>query len=304
MKREALGALQSTARWTCTQCQQKTRQHLHRAFLLSQSSRRTFGSSRQQRADVQVQAAPEIDFENPTFARPARLLPASSSYFTTTPVFNDYILKVRRFVGEYGSLPAVSPEQAPQVSWMTLTQFRASAGERIGAAKYSALVVLLRRLNLIHPQLRPQEVTEIIERFRRPGVPEATKAKPQTIDEYGRSKGIGRRKSSTAKVLLVEGTGEILVNGKSLHESFPRIHDRESAMWPLKITNRIDKYNAFILTSGGGLTGQAESITLGMAKALIVQEPALKPALRKGQFILHTSSTPTYFVQLVALLES
>lgn len=97
--------------------------------------------------------------------------------------------------------------------------------------------------------------------------------------------GIGRRKESTAKVFLVEGTGEVLVNGHSIVQAFPRTHDRESALWALKITQRMDKYNVFALVSGGGVTGQAESLTLALAKALLVHEPALKPALRRGKHI-------------------
>ena len=94
---------------------------------------------------------------------------------------------------------------------------------------------------------------------------------------------MGRRKESSAKVYLVEGTGEVLVNGKSLVQLFPRLHDRESALWALKVTERMDKYNVFALVEGGGVTGQAESITLALAKALLVHEPALKPALRRGK---------------------
>ena len=109
---------------------------------------------------------------------------------------------------------------------------------------------------------------------------------PGVIDEFGRSYGVGRRKSSSAKVYLVEGEGEVLVNGKSLNQAFGRIHDRESALWALKVTGRLDKYNVWALVSGGGTTGQAESITLGLAKALLVHEPDLKPALRRGRSLI------------------
>jgi small subunit ribosomal protein S9 len=80
----------------------------------------------------------------------------------------------------------------------------------------------------------------------------------------------------------VEGTGEILVNGKTLSEVFGRVHDRESAVWALMVTDRIDKYNIWALVEGGGTTGQAEALTLAVAKGLLAHEPALKPALRKG----------------------
>ena len=122
-----------------------------------------------------------------------------------------------------------------------------------------------------------------MDRFRRPGSEELQKANPGKIDEYGRSVAIGRRKESAAKVYLVEGAGEVLVNGRNIVQVFPRLHDRESALWALKATERMDKYNVFAMVAGGGVTGQAESITLAVAKALLVHEPALKPALRRGK---------------------
>jgi len=102
------------------------------------------------------------------------------------------------------------------------------------------------------------------------------------VDEDGRAYAYGRRKSSRAQVWLVEGEGEVLVNGKSLVDVFSRIHDRESALWALKSTARLDKYNVWIKVHGGGTTGQAEAITLAVGKALMVHEPALKPALRRA----------------------
>ena len=122
-----------------------------------------------------------------------------------------------------------------------------------------------------------------MEQFRRPGSAELQKPKVQKLDDYGRAKGIGRRKDSSARVYLVEGTGEVLINGKSIVQAFPRLHDRESALWALKATQRMDKYNVWALVEGGGVTGQAESITLALARALLVHEPALKPALRRGE---------------------
>ena len=85
----------------------------------------------------------------------------------------------------------------------------------------------------------------------------------------------------------MEGTGEVLVNGKNIVQAFPRLHDRESALWALKVTQRLDKYNVWALVEGGGVTGQAESITLALARALLVHEPALKPALRRGELEPH-----------------
>jgi small subunit ribosomal protein S9 len=129
----------------------------------------------------------------------------------------------------------------------------------------------------------PPELSGAMQIYKRDVDPYATVRKPLVVDEDGRACGVGRRKSSSAKVYLVQGEGEVLVNGKSINNVFGRIHDRESALWALKATNRMDKYNVWALVTGGGSTGQAEAITLGTAKALMVFEPALKPALRRGE---------------------
>ena len=125
-----------------------------------------------------------------------------------------------------------------------------------------------------------------METYKREVDPYAVQKRPVIIDKDGRAFGIGRRKSSSAKVYLVQGEGEVLVNGKAINNVFGRIHDRESALWALKSTGRLDKYNVWALVSGGGVTGQAEAITLGAAKALMVFEPALKPALRRGESLM------------------
>ena len=165
---------------------------------------------------------------------------------------------------------------------MKLSQYRNRVGEPVTASKYSKVLGLLARLNRIHPLLRPGSVSTVMDDFKRPSGAEAQKPTVQELDIHGRAKGIGRRKESSARVYLVEGTGEIIINGKSIVQAFPRLHDRESALWALKVTERMDKYNVWALVEGGGVTGQAESITLALARALLVHEPALKPALRRG----------------------
>lgn len=153
----------------------------------------------------------------------------------------------------------------------------------MSASSYSKILQLLNQLNKINPSFCPEEVSAAIESFERPNIDRVSQAKPGKIDVSGRALGVGRRKEATARVWLVEGTGEVMVNGQSIVQVLPRLHDRESALWALTITERVDKYNVFALVEGGGTTGQAESITLALAKALLVHEPALKPALRRGK---------------------
>ena len=243
---------------------------------------RTFMTSRSVSASI---AAPEIDFENlpPPNPANARVVPVSPSYFTAKPEFTDNLLDLRALLRKYQTLPIVAPGQAPRVAWKTIPQYRLMVGENVRASKYHKIVEVLHRLNQIYPSLVPQPLKDAIEPYKRDVNPYANVRKPGTIDADGRAYGVGRRKSSSAKVFLVQGGGEVLVNGKSINSVFGRVHDRESALWALKATGRIDKYNVWALATGGGSTGQAEAITLGLANALMVHEPMLKPALRRGK---------------------
>jgi small subunit ribosomal protein S9 len=281
MSRHQARSVISNLAWTCRQCQ--TRGKISQLTIPFRVKQQSISTSRSNATEVQIRAAPEITLDSPPPSVPARIIPSSPSYFTASPLFHDNLLHLQTLVRRHESLPTVSSDHAPRIVWMRLSQYRSQIGETISASKYSKVLALLTRLNRIHPRLRPKDVVKIMEQFRRPGSAEAPKPKPGKIDEYGRSMGVGRRKESSAKVYLVEGTGEVLVNGKSLVQVFPRLHDRESALWALKVTTRMDKYNVFALVEGGGVTGQAESITLALAKALLVQEPALKPALRRGK---------------------
>ncbi len=237
-----------------------------------------------------ITAAPPLDLDNQLPVppnRPARIIPASPSYFTALPQFNDDVLLLRSLLREYQSLPTVPNDQVPYSSWLKLATYRSRLGEPISSGKYSRVLQLLARLNKIHPKLQTTKLQEVLDKFRRPGAVGIQKPPPGKLDSEGRAYGVGRRKESSAAVHLVEGNGEVLVNGRGVLQAFPRLHDRESALWALKVTGRMDKYNVFALTSGGGITGQAESITLALGRALIVHEPALKPTLRKGE---HTPS--------------
>ncbi|KAJ5570265.1 37S ribosomal protein S9 [Penicillium hispanicum] len=233
---------------------------------------------------TQVQPAPEIDFT--AFARnPARIVPASPSYFSGNPRFIDHVLGLEKLQAKYASLPTVAAGEAPRMAWFKLAQFRDFVGEPVPMKKYKSLVKILQRLNRIQPEMVPNEVRRSLAQFLRPGNPYAVQHAPRSVDESGRARAKGKRKESTAVVQLVEGEGEVIVNGKSLVEAFQRVHDRESALWALRCTQRLDKYNAWITVRGGGVTGQAEAITLAIARALLLHEPGLKPVLRKAGVI-------------------
>ncbi|OTB05760.1 hypothetical protein M426DRAFT_32145, partial [Hypoxylon sp. CI-4A] len=212
----------------------------------------------------------------------ARPMPVSPSYFSRHAQFNDSFVLVQDLSRKYGRLPTVLPGQAQRVAWKTKEQYRLAVGEAVKARDYSACIGLVKRLNQIHPDLMPQEVQDGIRPFKRDINIYLNTPKPIPIDKFGRSHGVGRRKSSMARAWLVEGTGEVLINGKTLNDAFGRVHDRESALWGLKTMERMDKYNVWALVEGGGTTGQAEALAMAIAKALAVHEPALKTPLRKA----------------------
>jgi len=94
--------------------------------------------------------------------------------------------------------------------------------------------------------------------------------------------GTGRRKSSTARVFLRSGKGNIVVNGRPLDEFFGRETSRMIVRQPLEVTQMADKFDISVTVEGGGITGQAGAIRLGLARALVEYNDTLKSDLRKA----------------------
>jgi len=97
--------------------------------------------------------------------------------------------------------------------------------------------------------------------------------------------GTGRRKSSTARVFLRKGKGAITVNGRPLDEFFGRETSRMIVRQPLELIEATDKFDVLVTVAGGGITGQAGAIRLGIARALIEYDESLKSQLRKAGFV-------------------
>ena len=94
--------------------------------------------------------------------------------------------------------------------------------------------------------------------------------------------GTGRRKSSTARVFLRAGKGAIVVNGRPVDEFFGRETSRMIVRQPLEVTQMGDKFDITVTVEGGGITGQAGAIRLGIARALVEYNDTLKSDLRKA----------------------
>ena len=97
--------------------------------------------------------------------------------------------------------------------------------------------------------------------------------------------GTGRRKSSTARVFLRKGNGSITVNERPLDEFFGRQTARMIVRQPLELTQSSDKFDIMVTVEGGGTTGQAGAIRLGIARALVEYDETLKGELRKAGFM-------------------
>ena len=97
--------------------------------------------------------------------------------------------------------------------------------------------------------------------------------------------GTGRRKSSIARVRLVEGSGKITINGKDIDEFFGLETLKVIVRQPLTVTNTTDKYNVICSVQGGGFTGQAGAIRHGIARALNEANSEFRPALKSNGFL-------------------
>ncbi len=97
--------------------------------------------------------------------------------------------------------------------------------------------------------------------------------------------GTGRRKSSTARVFLRSGSGKITVNERSLEEFFGRETSRMIVRQPLELTRNTERFDINVTVAGGGSTGQAGAIRLGISRALVEYDEALKTDLRKAGFM-------------------
>jgi len=97
--------------------------------------------------------------------------------------------------------------------------------------------------------------------------------------------GTGRRKTSTARVFLRPGNGEITINGRTIDNFFGRETARMIVRQPLEVTENTERFNLYITVKGGGISGQAGAIRHGIARALIEYDENLRPTLRAAGFV-------------------
>ena len=98
--------------------------------------------------------------------------------------------------------------------------------------------------------------------------------------------GIGRRKESIARVRVMSGTGKFVVNTKPAEEYFTRLGDMEEILAALEAAGEDrSAVDITVVVNGGGVTGQTDAVKMGLARALLLMRPDVRPSLRKGGFL-------------------
>ena len=99
----------------------------------------------------------------------------------------------------------------------------------------------------------------------------------------------GRRKTAVARIYLVEGNGDIIVNGKEYKAYFPTLPLQFIVNQSLQVTDLLGKFDISVNVMGGGITGQAEAVRLAIAKAIVERDPEKKPALKAKSLMTRDS---------------
>ena len=111
----------------------------------------------------------------------------------------------------------------------------------------------------------------------------------QKLDAQGRAYATGKRKDAVARVWIKPGTGNVVVNGRTIEVYFARPVLRMILRQPLQIANRVDQYDIMVTVHGGGLSGQAGAVRHGLSKALTYYEPELRAPLKREGFLTRDS---------------
>ncbi len=100
---------------------------------------------------------------------------------------------------------------------------------------------------------------------------------------------IGRRKTAVARVYLMKGEGNILVNGKDYREYFPQIHIQHNVTDPFTVVGAENIYDLKVNVKGGGYKGQAEAVRMGLSRALVKLNEEFKAPLKARKFLTRDS---------------
>jgi small subunit ribosomal protein S9 len=128
-------------------------------------------------------------------------------------------------------------------------------------------------------------VTDPIDPTAETAAPAAPVATAVAFDSTRLIQTVGRRKEAIVRVRLIPGTGQFTLNGRTLEEYFPNKVHQQLIREPLVMLEKNEQYDVIALLNGGGITGQAGALQLGISRALIEVEIDDRPALKKAGFL-------------------
>jgi small subunit ribosomal protein S9 len=132
----------------------------------------------------------------------------------------------------------------------------------------------------------PEQSPDVVEEeTETPVVSAAVQETPAPVVSGRPVQTVGRRKEAVVRVRLVPGTGNFRLNGKDLPVYFPNKVHQQLIKEPLVITEQVEKYDVLATLHGGGISGQAGALRLGIARALIVLNADDRPALKAAGFL-------------------
>jgi small subunit ribosomal protein S9 len=131
----------------------------------------------------------------------------------------------------------------------------------------------------------PAEPAEPVEPAETEPAPEAVPRSPADLAADARYSATGKRKSSVARVIVKPGTGQFLLNGRALEVYFPRRTHQAVVRQPLETAGYVGSVDVVARIHGGGISGQADAVRHGIAKALIEADPALRGELKRRQLL-------------------
>lgn len=222
--------------------------------------------------------------------------PESLSYFTGNFKYNDLLIELDALYKQnedWKPVIATSEDDASVAAtadektyaWKLREKMSEMLAIPLKTSQWRKITLHLNQLASL-PRPLPPQVAQVLALYERSEsnttTTESTSSVKAALDDMGRAYAVGRRKESSARCWVVEGEGKVLVNGVELKDYFKRPIDRDQVVLPLAVTESAEKYNVWTLVTGGGTTGQAEAIKLGVGKALLVHDAELKPTLRKG----------------------
>ncbi|MCY4414296.1 MAG: 30S ribosomal protein S9 [Alphaproteobacteria bacterium] len=140
-----------------------------------------------------------------------------------------------------------------------------------------------------HLQVAPEIKTIAADAVEPPVEQENAPVYERCVDDLGRSSATGKRKDAVVRVWLSSGKGEFVINGKDYTEYFKRKTHQIVLNSPFVCIDRISKYNIKATATGGGSTGQAEALRIGISRALVAFDPSCRPLLKAAGYLRRDS---------------